>query len=213
MFWENKRFFDKIWPWEHCGFRKLTLLTKYGYESIDFLVKIGRKKKDILLTFLLYSFDRMDVFGPIMGMTAVDFSWNIFKNEMKKLSFWESGRFFNKIRERKRNVFFEKGHFFDNTWAWEQIFFVKNRKKRTSYWLFWPIIIIKCSFDRINVFLTEYRYGSTGFFMIKLDKITWALCFWENGRFFDQRWEWEHSVFKRMDVFGQNMGMWAVTFT
>ena len=37
-------------------------------------------------------------------------------------------------------------------------FFVRNRKKRASYRLFWPII--ECSFNRIYVFLTNHVHDS-----------------------------------------------------
>ena len=101
----------------------------------------------------------------------------------------------------------ESGRCFDNTWAWEQIFFVKNWKKRTSYWLFWPIIIIKCSFDRINVFLTEYRHGSRGFFMKKLDKMTWERCVFEGMDVFLTKDGNESIVFLREWTFFDKM--WA----
>ena len=49
-----------------------------------------------------------------------------------------------------RRVILENRGFFDKIWAWEMLFFAKNWKKMTSYWLFGPII--NSSFDRIDVF-------------------------------------------------------------
>ena len=121
-----------------------------------------------------------------MGMTALGFSLLYRKKGQENTVFLREWTFFWQNMGTKALWFLENGRFFDNTWACEQIFFVKNRKKRTSYWLFWPMIITKCSFDKINVFLTIYicRHDSNGFFMKNLDKMTW-----------------EHRVFERKDVF------------
>ena len=91
-----------------------------------------------------------------------------------------------------------------------KVIFVKNRKKRASDWLFWPIIY--CSFDRID-FLTKYGHDSMVLFMKNLKNYIRAPCFWENGRFL-RKYGHESSVFFReWKFFWQIMGMRALSFS
>ena len=129
------------------------------------------------------------------GHDSRGFFFIILKKGYENTVFLREWTFFWQNIGTKALCFLESGRCFDNTWAWEQIFFVKNWKKRTSYWLFWPIFIIKCSFYRINVFLTKHRHDSNEFFMKNLDTMSW-----------------EHHVFERMDVFLRKFGNESIVF-
>ena len=71
--------------------------------------------------------------------------------------------FFLTKRGDESYFFLENERFLTKYGHKSSIFFVRNRKKRASYWLFWPII--ECSFDRIYVFLTKFGHESSGFFV------------------------------------------------
>ena len=70
-------------------------------------------------------------------------------------------------------LFIENGRFLTKYGHESSDFFVRNWKKRASYLFLWPIMaIIDCSFDRIDVFLTNHVHDSRGFSMKKLKKRT-----------------------------------------
>ena len=160
MFWENERFFDKIWTWEHCGFRKLTFLAKYGYESIDFLVKIGRKKR---VPYWLFCYI------VLTEWTFLDQLWawhkGVFHGIFSKMREWTV--FWQNMRMRA-GVFREWMIFWQNmgmgveffSWIiWEKKFFCDFLAHNIYY-----------SFDRIDVFLTKYMHDSGGVFHEKCGK-------------------------------------------
>ena len=85
--------------------------------------------------------------------------------------------------------FLENGHFSDKIWAWEQSLFHEKSAKRVSYWVFVPLY---------TVVLTELTF---------FDQI-WA---WQQV-FYMKKMIWEHCVFKKMEVFYQNMGLKVACF-
>ena len=90
-FKESGRFFDKIWTWELFVFRERTFLTKYGHKSSDFFVRNRKKRASYWLFWPIIecSCDRINIFLPIMCMTAGSFSWKIWKKEHESTVFWE----------------------------------------------------------------------------------------------------------------------------
>ena len=158
--------FYKIWAWERWFFREKS------------------EKKGIILTFLAHIivyFDRIDVFDQIWAWQQGVFDENFEKIDIRAQRFWKNGRFFDKIWAWEQ-CFLENGRFFfENIWALEQIFVVKYRKKKDILFTF---LVIMCNFDRIDVFLTKYRYERREFLIKILIKMIW-----------------EQFVFVRMDVF------------
>ena len=86
-------------------FKEWTFFTKYWHESNGFLLKIWRKKKGILLIFLVHNI----------------------------VYFWQNGHFLTKYRHDSRGFFmknlkkwhetkcfWESASFLDKIWAWEQ---------------------------------------------------------------------------------------------
>ena len=103
-FWENWRFFDETWTFEQCVFKRIDVfLIKYGCESSQFFVKIGKKRASYWLLWPIRwcSFDRIDVFWQIMGMRV-----GVFMKKFEKMT-WE------------RCVFKRMDVFFDKIWTWE----------------------------------------------------------------------------------------------
>ena len=88
---------------------------------------------------------------------------------------------------------------------------MKSRKIRASYWLFWPIK--ECSFDRIDVFLTDHVNERRGFFMENLKKIAREHRVFTEWTVFDKICGLELRVFTEWTVFWQNMGMRASIFS
>ena len=94
---------------------------------------------------------------------------------MRALWFLEKWRFFTKYGHESRVCFLENGRFFKQIWAWEQLFFVKNRKKLIPYRLFSPYFRETgsffdkiwaweyCVFIEIRHFLTTYKKKNSYF--------------------------------------------------
>ena len=68
--------------------------------------------------------------------------------------------FFHKIEAREHS-YFREYTFFGQNLRMIAVFFREKSEKRTSYRLFWPIILF--GFERIYVFLTKYWHASKGF--------------------------------------------------
>ena len=83
------------------------------------------------------------------------------------------------IYGHERSVVFREWTFFCKYGHKSSDFLVKNHKKRVS-----PLI--ECSFDRIDAFWTKYGHDSMGFYKKFEANDMRALCFWEDGRFFDK---------------------------
>ena len=108
------------------------------------------------------------------------------------------------------SLFFREWTIFLTKYGHESIdFFVKNRKKRASYWLFWPIILVLTE-------LTSFDYiwaCQQGVFHEKFEKnYMTASCFWEKGRFFDKIWAWEQFVFLENGRFFDKIWAWVLFF-
>ena len=131
----------------------------------------------------------MDVFGPIMGMTAGGFSLNIFKNEMQKLCFWESGRFFDKICTWEQG--FERMDDFLTKYGYGGRIFFREKYEKKMFFCDFLAHNIYYSFDRIDVFLQNICMTAGAFFMKNVEKTTWAHRFCENVRFYDEIGAWE----------------------
>ena len=124
------------------------------------------------------SFDRIDVFNQIWAWLHGVVHKKILNNDMRAPCFLNF-TFLTKYGHDS-SLFSKNGRFFDKIWEWQQWFFVKIGKKAT-YWLFWSII--KCSFVRIDTFLTKYGHDNIGFSW-KFEKNDMREpCFWKNGRF------------------------------
>ena len=105
--------------------------------------------------------------------------------------------------------FLENGRFFTKYGHENGVLCVKNRKRRASYRLFWPIIL--CSFDRIYVFWSIM--GIRGFFMKSFKKMKWEHCVFERWTFFRQNMGHESSVSTENGrLFWKNMSIKAVIF-
>ena len=118
-------------------------LTKCGHDSCDFFVK-NRKKKG----------HPIDFFGPSYNVVLTEltffyqiWAWQqmVFHEKIKKMT-WEHS-VFQRMDDfwikywYESIVFFGEWRFFwQNLGMRAVIFFVKNRKGRGSYWLFWPMI-------------------------------------------------------------------------
>jgi len=109
------------------------------------------------------------------------------------------------------SVVLRKWMFFNKIWVWEHLFFCEKSEKKGILLTFFP-----CSFDRIDVFWTNYEHDSRGFFMENFQKrnektvflreflsgkrhplksvvrqnMGMRAGFLENGRFFDKIWVW-----------------------
>ena len=131
-FWEDRRFLTKYGHESNVFFREFTFfLTKYGHESIDFFVK-NREKNGILLTLLAhkqYSFDRIYIFLTKFGHENRGFFIKILKQITLEHCVFERMDVLLPKYGHESILFFKNGRFFDKIWAWEQIFFVENRKK------------------------------------------------------------------------------------
>ena len=95
-------FFDKIWTWEHRGFKKIDVFNKIWVWEHLFL-REKSKKKGILLTFLPRSYDRNDVFWTKQVHDSRGFFIENFqKLNVKKQCFWENERFLTKYGHESR---------------------------------------------------------------------------------------------------------------
>ena len=165
-----------------------------GISAVIFYEK--SEKTDILLTYLAHNilcyFDRIDFIWTKYGHGSRGFlmkklkkrhkstvflrEWTFWENMgMRALWFLEKWRFFTKYGHESRVCFLENGRFFKQIWAWEQLFFVKNRKKLIPYRLFSPYFRETgsffdkiwaweyCVFIEIRHFLTSYKEKNSYF--------------------------------------------------
>ena len=107
-------------------------------------------------------------------------------------------------------MFLENRRFFTKYGHESSDFFVKNRKTKTSYLLFWPIIW--CSFHRIYIFLPKYGYDSRGFSWQIWKKWYENTVFWRID-IFDKIWTWDQCVFREWTFCWQNMCITTLIFS
>ena len=146
-------------------------LTKYGHERKDFFVKIGKKSYTTDFYGPKYSFDRLDVFWPNIGITAASFSWKIFKTWHEIIVFYSMNVFLQKRGMRARH-FLENGLFTIKYVHESSYIFMKKKKKWPFCLLLWSIIYL--SIDRIDVFWLNMGL-TAGVFHEKFEK-KWHEC-------------------------------------
>ena len=146
-----------------------------------------------------------------MGMTVGGFLWKVLKKWHESTMFLRECTFFWQNMDMRAVCFLENGRFLTKYGHESSNFFVKSRKIRASYWLFWPIK--ECSFDRIDVFLTDHVNERRGFFMKILKKMAREHCVFTEWTVFDKICGLELRVFTEWTVFWQNMGMRASIFS
>ena len=130
--------------------------------------------------------------------------------------FWEIGLFSDKIWAWDLWVFHRIDGFLTKTGNESIHFFVKNQKKRASYWLFSPII--ELTFGRISVFSVFWpiMWMMKDGFSWKISKnknVIRAPYFWENRHFLTKYVHESYLFFRDWTSFGQNMGERAVIFS
>ena len=116
-----------------------------------------------------------------MGMTGRDFSWKIWKNDMGRACFWESGRFLTKHRHENSVFFREFTIFWQKIGMRAVIFSFKIGKKGHRIDFFGPEYT---SFDKIDfIFDQIWKWGV--FYVIWKNHMR-LQHFYENERFVDK---------------------------
>ena len=132
-FKETGRFFFVTWRWELFPFREWTFFGQnIDIRAVIFSWEIEKKGHPLWLFFtkIECSFDKIDVFWPIMCTTAGVFHEKLKKNHMRALCFWDNGRFFFTNMGMRALCFLENRRIFDKYWQESSDIFVKKRNKK-----------------------------------------------------------------------------------
>ena len=161
-FWENGRFSDNIWAWEHCVFKKIDVfLTKYGRESSDFFLKNRKKMASYQLFWPIIQcrFDTIDVFfDQTWALQEGVFHDFVFKWQENTVILKEYSIVLTELTFFLPNMGMTEGGFSWKIWKklHESIVFLREWR------FFWQNLAMKAVvFLEIDVFLTKYGYKTT----------------------------------------------------